>query len=88
MTDQQIAEINNRLESLTQRLSNVELLTGTIGTSQVAIVQLLNTQNEHTQILNRHTQVLDSIIQTQAEQSQQLAEILRIIRDRNGGSGL
>jgi cell division protein ZapA (FtsZ GTPase activity inhibitor) len=88
MTDQQIAEINNRLESLTQRLSNVELLTGTIGTSQVAIVQLLNTQNEHTQILNRHTQVLDSIIQTEAEQSQQLAEILRIIRDRNGGSGL
>jgi cell division protein ZapA (FtsZ GTPase activity inhibitor) len=88
MTDQQIAEINNRLESLTQRLSNVELLTGTIGTSQVAIVQLLNTQNEHTQILNRHTQVLDSIIQTQAEQSQQLAEILRILRDRNGGSGL
>jgi cell division protein ZapA (FtsZ GTPase activity inhibitor) len=88
MTDQQIAEINNRLESLTQRLSNVELLTGTIGTSQVAIVQLLNTQNEHTQILNRHTQVLDSIIQTEAEQSQQLAEILRILRDRNGGSGL
>ena len=88
MTDQQIAEINNRLESLNQRLSSVELLTGTIGTSQVAIVQLLNTQNEHTQILNRHTQVLDSIIQTQAEQSQQLAEILRILRDRNGGSGL
>lgn len=88
MTDQQIAEINNRLESLNQRLSSVELLTGTIGTSQVAIVQLLNTQNEHTQILNRHTQVLDSIIQTQAEQSQQLAEILRILRDRNGGGGL
>lgn len=88
MTDQQIAEINSRLESLNQRLSNVELLTGTIGTSQVAIVQLLNTQNEHTQILNRHTQVLDSIIQTQAEQSQQLAEILRILRDRNGGNRL
>jgi cell division protein ZapA (FtsZ GTPase activity inhibitor) len=88
MTDQQIAEINSRLESLNQRLNSVELLTGTIGTSQVAIVQLLNTQNEHTQILNRHTQVLDSIIQTQAEQSQQLAEILRILRDRNGGSGL
>jgi cell division protein ZapA (FtsZ GTPase activity inhibitor) len=88
MTDQQIAEINSRLESLNQRLNSVELLTGTIGTSQVAIVPLLNTQNEHTQILNRHTQVLDSIIQTQAEQSQQLAEILRILRDRNGGSGL
>lgn len=88
MTDQQITEINNRLESLNQRLSSVELLTGTIGTSQVAIVQLLNTQNEHTQILNRHTQVLNSIVQTQAEQSQQLAEILNILRDRNGGSGL
>jgi predicted AAA+ superfamily ATPase len=81
MTDQQIAEINNRLESLNQRLSNVELLTGTIGTSQVAIAKLLNVQEQHSQVLN-------SIVQTQAEQSQQLAEILNILRDRNGGSGL
>lgn len=81
MTDQQIAEINTRLESLNQRLSNVELLTGTIGTSQVAIAKLLNVQEQHSQVLN-------SIVQTQAEQSQQLAEILQILRDRNGGSGL
>jgi hypothetical protein len=81
MTDQQIQDIYSRLDNLTQKVSSLELLTGTIGTSQVAIAQLLNVQAQHSQVLN-------SIVQTQAEQSQQLAEILRILRDRNGGSGL
>jgi uncharacterized phage-like protein YoqJ len=81
MTDQQIQDIYSRLDTLTQKVSSLELLTGTIGTSQVAIAQLLSVQSQHSQILN-------SIVQTQAEQSQQLAEILRILRDRNGGSGL
>jgi uncharacterized phage-like protein YoqJ len=81
MTDQQIQDIYSRLDNLTQKVSSLELLTGTIGTSQVAIAQLLNVQSQHSQVLN-------SIVQTQAEQSQQLAEILRILRNRNGGSGL
>jgi hypothetical protein len=81
MTDQQIQDIYSRLDTLTQKVSSLELLTGTIGTSQVAIAQLLSVQSQHSQVLN-------SIVQTQAEQSQQLAEILRILRDRNGGSGL
>ncbi|MBD2303612.1 hypothetical protein [Nostoc sp. FACHB-190] len=74
MTDAQLEDINSRLDALTQRVGSLELLTGTIGTSQVAIAQILNTQAEHTQILNAHTQLLN--------------EILRILRDRNGGSGL
>ncbi|MBN3905074.1 MAG: hypothetical protein HWQ35_00345 [Nostoc sp. NMS1] len=81
MTDQQIQDIYSRLDTLNQKVSSLELLTGTIGTSQVAIAQLLSVQSQHSQILN-------SIVQTQAEQSQQLSEILRILRDRNGGSGL
>lgn len=81
MTEAQIQEINSRLDTLTQRVNSLELLTGTIGTSQVAIAQILNTQTEHTQVLNSHTELLNA-------HTQLLNEILRILRDRNGGSGL
>jgi uncharacterized phage-like protein YoqJ len=81
MTEAQIQDIYSRLDSLTSEVNSLKLLTGTIGTSQVAIAQILNIQEQHTQILNSHTLKLN-------EQSQQLAEILRILRDRNGGSGL
>jgi hypothetical protein len=37
MTNSQIADINNRLDTLTQRVNNIELLTETIGTSQATI---------------------------------------------------
>lgn len=81
MTEAQIEEINSRLDVLTQRVNSLELLTGTIGTSQVAIAQILNTQTEHTQVLNSHTELLNA-------HTQLLNEILRILRNRNGGSGL
>ena len=81
MTQQQIQEINSRVDVLTQRVNSLELVTGTIGTSQVAIAQILNTQTEHTQVLNSHTELLNT-------HTQLLNEILRILRDRNGGSGL
>ncbi|MBD2302292.1 hypothetical protein [Nostoc sp. FACHB-190] len=68
-------------ETPQQRVSSLELLTGTIGTSQVAIAQILTVQAEHTQILNAHTADL-------AELKNDVREILRILRDRNGGSGL
>ncbi|MBD2595994.1 hypothetical protein H6G74_16900 [Nostoc spongiaeforme FACHB-130] len=81
MTQAQIDDINSRLDALAQRVSSLELLTGTIGTSQVAIAQILTVQAEHTQILNAHTADL-------AELKNDVREILRILRDRNGGSGL
>jgi len=60
MTEAQIQDIYSRLDSLTSEVNSLKLLTGTIGTSQVAIAQILNTQQEHTQILNGHTQLLNS----------------------------
>ena len=81
MTEAQIQDIYSRLDILTQKVSSLELLTGTIGTSQVAIAQLLTVQSQHTEILNSHTAKLD-------EQSRKLDQILELLRDRNGGSGL
>lgn len=88
MTDAQLEDINTRLAALTQRVNNIEMLTGTIGTSQVAIAQILNTQAEHTQILNAHTQLLNTHTELLDTHTELLNEILRILRDRNGGSGL
>lgn len=69
--------------------------------SQVAIAQILNTKQEHTQTLNSHTQLLNShtrLLNNHTADLSQLqsdvSEILRILRDayggklRNGGSGL
>lgn len=92
MTESQIEDIYSRLNTLTQKVNSLELLTGTIGTSQAAIAQIYSrldnfaetTNNNFAQISRR----FDRIETVQAEQSQQLAEILRILRDRNGGSGL
>jgi len=92
MTESQIEDIYSRLNTLTQKVNSLELLTGTIGTSQAAIAQIYNrldtfaetTNNNFAQISGR----FDRVEAVQAEQSQQLAEILRILRDRNGGSSL
>ena len=40
MTESQIEDIYSRLNTLTQKVNNLELLTGTIGTSQAAIAQI------------------------------------------------
>jgi hypothetical protein len=88
MTEAQIQDIYSRLDSLTTEVNSLKLLTGTIGTSQVAIAQILNTQQEHTQILNGHTQLLNSHTADLTQLKSDVGEILRILRDRNGGSGL
>lgn len=88
MTEAQIQDIYSRLDSLTSEVNSLKLLTGTIGTSQVAIAQILNTQIEHTQILNSHTQLLNSHTADLSQLKSDVGEILRILRDRNGGSGL
>ncbi len=92
MTEAQIQDIYSRLDSLTSEVNSLKLLTGTIGTSQAAIAQIYSrldifaetTNSNFAQISRR----FDDVETVQAQQSQQLAEILRILRDRNGGSGL
>ncbi|MHC5716392.1 MAG: hypothetical protein ACYTX0_30810 [Nostoc sp.] len=88
MTEAQIQDIYSRLDSLTSEVNSLKLLTGTIGTSQVAIAQILNTQIEHTQILNSHTRLLNNHTSDLSQLKSDVGEILRILRDRNGGSGL
>ena len=81
MTEAQIQDIYSRLDTLTAEVNSLNLLTGTIGTSQVPISQILNTVTEHSQVLNAHTADLNQL-------KTDMSEILRILRDRNGGSGL
>jgi len=106
MTESQIEDIYSRLNTLTQKVNNIELLTGTIGTSQAAIAQIYSrldtfaetTNSNFAQISRRFDRVearfdrvearFDHVETVQAEQSQQLTEILRILRDRNGGTSI
>jgi len=99
MTESQIEDIYSRLNTLTQKVNSLELLTGTIGTSQAAIAQIYSrldtfaetTNSNFAQISRRFDRVearFDHVETVQAEQSQQLSEILRILRDRNGGTGI
>lgn len=92
MTEAQLQDIYSRLDSLTSEVNSLKLLTGTIGTSQVAIAQIYSRVDTFAEATNSNfaqiSQRFDRVESVQAEQSQQLAEILRILRDRNGGSGL
>lgn len=88
MTDTQIQDIYARLDSLTEEVNSLKTQIGVVGTTQYAVVQILDrlervevTQAQHTQVLASHTEVL-------ASHTQLLNEILRILRDRNGGSGI
>ncbi|WP_088241299.1 hypothetical protein [Calothrix rhizosoleniae] len=81
MTDPQIEDIYARLDSLTEEVNSLKTQIGVVGTTQYAVVQILDrlervetTQAQHTQLLAQHTQLLN--------------EILQILRDRNGGSGI
>ncbi len=81
MTDAQIQDIYARLDSLTEEVNSLKTQIGVVGTTQYAVVQILErlervetTQAQHTQLLTQHTQLLN--------------EILQILRDRNGGSGI
>ncbi|MBG1261062.1 hypothetical protein [Nostoc commune] len=92
MTEAQIQDIYSRLDSLTSEVNSLKLLTGTIGTSQAAIAQIYSRLDTFAETTNSNfaqiSRRFDRVETVQAEQSQQLAEILRILRDRNGGSGL
>ena len=92
MTEAQIQDIYSRLDSLTSEVNSLKLLTGTIGTSQAAIAQIYSRLDTFAETTNSNfaqiSRRFDDVETVQAQQSQQLAEILRILRDRNGGSGL
>jgi ABC-type transporter Mla subunit MlaD len=106
MSEAQIEDIYSRLNTLTQKVNNLELLAGTIGTSQAAIAQIYSrldtfagtTNTNFAQISRRFDRAeerldrvearLDRIEIVQSQQSQQLSEILQILRDRNGGTSI
>jgi len=46
MTEAQIQDIYSRLDSLTSEVNSLKLLTGTIGTSQVAIAEQRKLEQE------------------------------------------
>lgn len=85
MTDAQIEDINSRLDALAQRVSSLEILTGTIGTSQAAIAQIYTRLDRFAEVTNSNFgEVTERFDRVEGK----LDEILRILRDRNGGSGL
>jgi ABC-type transporter Mla subunit MlaD len=90
MSETQIQDLDRRLTALTQEVNSLKAQVGVVGTTQYAVVQILDR--------------LERVETTQAQHSNQLDnlqvnvnEILRILRDvsrqaalrlRNGGSGL
>lgn len=94
-----IEELNRRIATLETEVNSLKVQMGIVGTSQAAIAQIYSrldnfaevTNNNFEQVTRRFDRVenrLQGIEQTQASQSAQLSEILRILRDRNGGSGV
>jgi ABC-type transporter Mla subunit MlaD len=79
MSEAQIQDIYRRLGTLEQEVSNIKLITGTVGTSQVAIVRTLDMV---TALADEVAAQREDIRQVKSD----VAEILRILRDRNGGS--
>ncbi len=57
-------------------------------TYRAANAQLLTVQSQHTEILNSHTRLLNNHTADLSQLKSDVTEILRILRDRNGGSGL
>jgi prefoldin subunit 5 len=95
MTDAQIQDIYSRLDNLTTEVNSLKTQIGVVGTTQYAVVQILDrlerveaTQNQHTEMLNSHTEMLNTHTQLLNTHTQLLNQILRILRDRNGGSGI
>jgi chromosome segregation ATPase len=113
MTEAQIQDIYTRLDSLTVEINSLKTQIGVVGTTQYAVVQILDrlerlettTNNNFNQITNRFDRQderfnsaesrMERVENAQVQHSFQLDnlqvnvnEILRILRDRNGGSGL
>ncbi|MBW4558737.1 MAG: hypothetical protein KME59_22970 [Trichormus sp. ATA11-4-KO1] len=110
MSEAQIQEIYRRLGTLEQEVSNIKLITGTVGTSQAAIAQIYTrldtfveaTNSNFVQVTQRFDRIEGRLERLQTDTtarfnevdnrldalSSDVGEILRILRDRNGGSGI
>jgi ABC-type transporter Mla subunit MlaD len=99
MTEAQIQDIYTRLDSLTTEVNSLKTQIGVVGTTQYAVVQILDrlerleetTNNNFNQITNRfdrQDERFNSVDNRLDSLSSDVAQILRILRDRNGGSGL
>lgn len=99
MTEAQIQDIYSRLDSLTTEVNSLKTQIGVVGTTQYAVVQILDrlerleatTNNNFNQITNRfdrQDERFNSVDNRLDSLSSDVAQILRILRDRNGGSGL
>lgn len=92
MSDTAIEDIYRRLNSLTEDVTSLKIQAGTIGTTQVAVAQNLNLLialtgelREFKATTNADLSLLKADV---SELKTNVNEILRILRDRNGGSGL
>ncbi|MEH2056413.1 MAG: hypothetical protein V7K97_09695 [Nostoc sp.] len=81
MTEAQIQDIYSRLDSLTVEVNSLKTQIGVVGTTQYAVVQILDRLERVENTQARHSNQLDNL-------QIDVNEILRILRDRNGGSGL
>jgi archaellum component FlaC len=99
MTEIQIQDIYSRLDSLATEVNSLKTQIGVVGTTQYAVVQILDrlerleetTNNNFNQITNRfdrQDERFNSVDNRLDSLSSDVAQILRILRDRNGGSGL
>lgn len=99
MTEAQIQDIYSRLDSLTTEVNSLKTQIGVVGTTQYAVVQILDrlerieetTNNNFNQITNRfdrQDERFNNVDSRLDSLSSDVAQILRILRDRNGGSGL
>lgn len=88
MTDAQIQDIHARLDSLTIEVNSLKAQIGVVGTTQYAVVQILDRLERVENTLARHSTQLDNLQGNVDNLQGNVAEILRILRNRNGGSGV
>lgn len=92
MSDTAIEDLYRRLNALTEEVNTLKIQAGTIGTSQVAISEILSLLIVLSSEFREFRTTTNTRLANQTDDLTQLrsdvTEILRILRDRNGGSGL
>ncbi|MCC5638744.1 hypothetical protein LC593_23495 [Nostoc sp. CHAB 5844] len=85
MSEVQIQEIYRRLSTLETEVNSLKAQVGGIGTSQAAIAQIYTRLDRFAEVTNSNlAQVTERFDRVEGK----LDEILRILRDRNGGTGI
>lgn len=99
MTETQLEALNRRIATLETEVNSLKTQMGIVGTSQAAIAQIYTRLDNFAEVTNRNFEQVsrrfERIERTQVVHSAQLndlqvgvSQILEILRDRNGGSGL